>query len=238
MKKYRNELKFLVNEQELALIRHRLTPVMKLDQNQEGDFYHIRSMYFDDYHNSCMEENEAGIDNRKKYRIRIYNRSSDKINLEVKSKLRGLTNKESCQISLEECRKYMAGEVPPRSHTGPYPMKDLYARMRMAHMRPVSIVEYERTAFIERTGNVRVTFDRNIAASGKIGEFLENGENIENSENSENSLCLIPVLPPGQHILEVKYDEFLPEYIGGILEIGTLRRTSFSKYYLSRVNAI
>lgn len=223
MKKYRNELKFLVSEQELELIRHRLLPVMKYDQNQEGNFYHIRSLYFDDYYDSCMEENEAGIDDRKKYRIRIYNRSSDKINLEIKSKRRGLTNKESCQLTEEECREYLEGSIPVRSYTGPYPMKDLYTRMRMTHMHPVSIVEYERTAFIEKVGNVRVTFDRNIAASGKVKDFFK------------ENLSLTPVLPPGQHILEVKYDEFLPEYIGGILEIGTLRRTSFSKYYLSRV---
>jgi len=35
-------------------------------------------------------------------------------------------------------------------------------------------------------------------------------------------------------VLEVKYDEFLPDYIAGTLELGNLQRTAFSKYYLGR----
>ena len=71
-------------------------------------------------------------------------------------------------------------------------------------------------------GNVRVTFDRNIRSSSVIGSFLENG------------LFVRPVMPVGQHVLEVKYDEFIPDYIKDSLEIGSLRQTAYSKYYLCR----
>lgn len=30
--------------------------------------YHIRSLYFDDYYNSCYNENEIGTDPREKFR--------------------------------------------------------------------------------------------------------------------------------------------------------------------------
>ena len=43
------------------------------------------------------------------------------------------------------------------------------------------------------------------------------------------------ILPAGQHILEVKYDEFLPDMIARELEIGRLQQTAFSKYYLGRM---
>ena len=36
-------------------------------------------------------------------------------------------------------------------------------------------------------------------------------------------------------VLEVKYDEFLPDTIAQQLEIGKLRKTAFSKYYLGRL---
>ena len=36
-------------------------------------------------------------------------------------------------------------------------------------------------------------------------------------------------------VLEVKYDEFLPQFIGQLLEIGDLKKTSFSKYQLCRL---
>jgi len=76
--------------------------------------------------------------------------------------------------------------------------------------------------FVSKTGNVRVTFDRNIRAGSRIERFFE------------DDLYAVSVLEPGMHVLEVKYDEFLPEYIAQAIEIGTLRQTAFSKYYLSR----
>ena len=54
----------------------------------------------------------------------------------------------------------------------------------------------------------------------------------------DKNISLVPLLPVGQHVLEVKYDEFLPEYIGEVLELGSLQRTSFSKYYYARSNEI
>lgn len=223
---YRNELKFLVTEQELALLKFRLLPVMSYDVHQDGDCYNIRSLYFDDTDNSCMRENEAGIDERKKYRIRIYGKSSEKISMEIKEKRRGLTKKRSCPVSREECEIYMAGGHPAFREDMEQVAKEFYVEHSMRDLRPVSIVEYERTALTEPAGNVRVTFDRNIGVTNKTGDFF--GE----------ELPLIPVLPPGVHVLEVKYDEFLPDYIAGLLEIGSLRRTSFSKYYLSRVDTV
>lgn len=43
-----------------------------------------------------------------------------------------------------------------------------------------------------------------------------------------------PVLPPGQDLLEVKYDDLLPGYIADAIEHGRMRRETFSKYYLAR----
>ena len=43
-----------------------------------------------------------------------------------------------------------------------------------------------------------------------------------------------PIMPVGQTLMEVKFDEFLPEYIKETLELGKLSQTAFSKYYLCR----
>ena len=75
---------------------------MSLDLHQEGDCYEIRSLYFDDAWDSCMNENAAGVDQREKYRIRIYGPESDVIHLEIKEKNRGLTKKRSCELTREE----------------------------------------------------------------------------------------------------------------------------------------
>ena len=89
-------------------------------------------------------------------------------------------------------------------------------------LHPVNIVEYEREAFVEKNGNVRITFDRNIGASRDVKRFFE------------KDIYAVPVLQPGAHILEVKYDELLPDYIRKIIDFGSLQKSSFSKYYYAR----
>lgn len=218
---YRHELKFWVSDMELEIIRHRLKSLMQADSHQNGGGYKVRSLYFDDYRDSCMRENEDGIDNRKKYRIRIYNGKDDIIKLEKKSKIRGMTKKVSAVISKEKCLAYMQGKAVALQKTDTELEKKLYAEIKMNGMHPVSIVEYERTAFVEPRGNVRITFDRNISGSESVGQFLDKP-------------VLVPLLEKGNHILEVKYDELLPEYIARVLELGNLQRAAFSKYYYAR----
>ena len=218
---YRHELKFLVSDQELEIIRYRLNPLMRMDAHHSGGTYQIRSLYFDDLEDSCMRENEDGIDNRRKFRIRIYG-GDDVIKLEKKIKYRGMTRKLSENLTIEQCRFYMQGRTPPFAEASERLQKELFAEIKTKGMRPISIVQYERTAFVEPAGNVRITFDRNIGGSKAITAFLD------------ERVPLIPVLPQGQHILEVKFDQFLPQYIENVLNMGTLQQTSFSKYYFSR----
>ena len=65
----RHELKYFITPAELTVLRHSLTPLMKLDQGHE---YYIRSLYFDTINDDALDEKIAGVGNRKKYRIRIY----------------------------------------------------------------------------------------------------------------------------------------------------------------------
>lgn len=225
---YRHELKFIVTDAQLKTIEFRLKPLMHIDTHQEGSDYSIRSLYFDDYFNSCLEENLAGLNNRFKYRLRIYNADTSFIRLEKKCKTNSMTQKESATISLEECRLYMAGDASLSSVGGFYNDKDkmlkneFYIAIKAKGFRPVCIVEYKRTAYTENKGNVRITFDRNISATSNVSRFLE------------KEIMLTPLLLKGQHVLEVKYDEFLPEYLADILEIGSLQQSAFSKYVYAR----
>ena len=221
--RYRNEWKYLIDTSEKELICKRLSPVLKLDKHAKNGGYMIRSLYFEDYYKSAYEEKDAGVLERKKYRIRIYDPRSHVIHLEIKEKNRGLTKKRSCDLSREECVAILEGELP-LNIDGRAPLNSLRLQMRCAGMEPKVIIAYERTAFVHVAGNVRITFDRNIMASRCREEFLE-----------DRVSGMVPVLPAGMHVLEVKYDEFLPDTIAQQLEIGTLRKTAVSKYYLGRL---
>ena len=170
-----------------------------------------------------MDENEAGVDAREKYRIRVYGPDSPVIHLEIKSKTHGLTHKDSCDLSRQEYEQILAGTLPLPHGDRPV-LNRLGLQMRCAHMRPKAIIVYERTAFVHPVGNVRITFDRNITASRYIDGLFD-----------ARIPGLTPVMSTGQHVLEVKYDELLPDAIAGHLELGKLRQTAFSKYYLGRL---
>lgn len=220
---YRVENKYLVTDADLAVLQARLKTVMEPDEHQNGSCYEIRSVYFDDLLDNGMAENDAGLDCRKKYRIRIYDPAAEVIHLEIKEKTSGLTKKTACSLTREECDSILEG-VMPLQFDSRVPMNKLRLQMCCTKMVPKVIIAYERTAYVHATGNVRITFDRNIMASKYCDEFFE-----------EHVSGMTPVLPAGLHVLEVKYDELLPDYIAQHLQIGKLQQTAFSKYYLGRL---
>lgn len=221
--KYRHEFKYYISAQEIAILKPRISTVASLDPHVGKDGkYTIRSLYFDNYGDRCYYENENGTDPREKFRIRIYNGSADQIRLECKRKERTKTLKTSCKLTREQCEALMRGEVPADIGEKQDVLRKLAILMQTELFRPKIIVEYDRVPYVYRLGNVRVTFDTNIRSSTDIGHFLE------------KDIPTRPILLSGQHILEVKFDEFLPDAIRQVLELGTLTQTAFSKYYLCR----
>lgn len=193
--------------------------------SQSGPYagiYNIRSLYFDDARNTCYYENENGTDPREKFRIRIYNHSDSRITLELKRKQHGKCLKSSCPLTREQCQVLITGGCLPEGNDYPPLLQKLLLQIRTRGLRPVVIVEYDRTPFIYPAGNVRVTLDRNISASTQCRDFLR------------DTIPLRPILPAGQHILEVKWDELLPDFIARSLSLDKLQWTSFSKFYLCR----
>jgi len=220
---FRHELKYVVTASQLALLENLIRNLVALDSHvgPEG-MYRIRSLYFDDYYNSCYIENENGTDPREKFRIRIYNANPDRISLELKRKEHGMTQKLSCRLTREQCETLMAGTPLPVDNSYPPVLQKLNLLMRTRMMRPRVIVEYDRVPFVDKLGNTRITIDRNIMSSEDISHFLD------------KEIHRRPIMAAGRHILEVKYDEYLPDYISRNLQLQTLRQTAFSKYYLCR----
>ena len=101
--KFRHELKYLCSMAELKMLETRLQDVMKPDPHTGSDgCYLIRSVYFDDLYDRCLNENESGVSPREKWRVRIYNCSDRRISLECKRKEYGMIQKKSCLITREE----------------------------------------------------------------------------------------------------------------------------------------
>lgn len=225
--KYRHELKYVCTAAQLAIIQARIHHLIDLDSHVGDDgMYRIRSLYFDDYYDRCYCENENGTDPREKFRIRIYNGSAERISLELKKKERGKTLKLSCPLTEEQCRTLMRGEPLPDSKDYPAVLQKLLLLMKTTMMKPKIIVEYDRVPYVYQLGNVRITLDKNISSSNRLETFLD------------KEIYKRPIMPAGQHVLEVKFDEYLPDYIYRTLQLDSLRQTAFSKFYLCRKFAL
>lgn len=223
MVKYRHEYKYLIDAMQQKLLQIYAAGTLNPDSHadEEGE-YLIRSLYFDGPDDHCFYENENGFDPREKYRIRFYNGDKSRIVLECKAKMRTMTHKTGCLITRRQCEDFMEGRIPEVLSAVSEGQAAMFNQMRIQNLRPVVIVQYRRKPYICRAGNVRVTFDESIASSNEIDGFLR------------EDIFLRQVLPKGQSILEVKWDEFLPGYIKEQLELDSLQWTSFSKYYLCR----
>lgn len=222
--KFRHEIKHYINISDYLSIRNRLRSIMTIDKNaNENREYKIRSLYFDNLRDKVLMEKINGINHREKFRIRFYNNNHLFIKLEKKSKINGLCMKESEPITKEECEKIINGDIDFLRTSNKKLFIDLYSKMKGDLLKPKTIVDYTREAYIYPTGNVRITFDKSIrTAIHSINLFDENLPTIETINNK-------------YIVLEVKYDEFLPEIIQDIIQTNERRGTAISKYAASRI---
>ena len=218
----RHELKHFINYADVLELRSRLPFVVSPDENgTEGNGYRIKSLYFDNFNDKALKEKVDGVDNREKFRLRLYNNDTSFIRLEKKSKKNGICFKESAVISEEECRQLLNGDFAVLKGKENPLCLELYAKMFYQQLRPKNIVEYMREAYVYPIGNVRVTLDYDIRTCNNVYDFLKPEP--------------VPVPIPGVYILEVKYDDFLPEIIRGIVSLSSRRSTAFSKYAATRI---
>ena len=224
IKKYRNEWKYILTNQEFSLLNSRLSQVLELDSHTSKDGrYIIHSLYFDDYKDLSISATEAGLSNRFKWRIRYYGDDLDYIVLEKKTKKEGRCHKKSCRLTIDEYHYIINGDICDILYdTDKELIKELGKDMLMYHYQPKVIIDYERVAYVEEVTNVRITFDLKISSSLEIEHFLD-GDYLK-----------YYILPSNENILEIKFDDILPSYIRKIVESFGFLQTSFSKYYYGR----
>lgn len=221
--KYRHEYKYICSAQQLTCIEQRIKPYMKPDSHAEGrSFYTVRSLYFDDYTNSCFYDNLSGAEPREKFRIRLYDGNASFIKLELKQKVHGMTKKLSCPVTKKQCLIMSEGHAAELRAVDDSVYRKFCIRQQIKLLKPKIIVEYDRVPYIYRDGNVRVTFDMDIRSGMYVNQFLY------------EKVVSVPVMPSGFHILEVKFDEFLPDSIRQAIQIDGLRQTAYSKYCICR----
>ena len=217
----RHELKFFINEMQYIVLSGILDQVLQRDPNgDEYNEYHIRSLYFDTVFDDALHDKLDGVQNRDKYRIRIYNLTDKQIKMECKTKVGSLISKRSLSIPRDLCEQLMAGDPSGLETTRSGLLNDVYREMTVNLLHPVVLVDYVREAYLHPAEEVRITFDKQLR-TGMRSIDLFNPH--------------VPTIAPfdnGEIILEVKYNRVLPPYIRDILctYCGNVVQSAISKY--------
>ncbi|MDR0325468.1 MAG: polyphosphate polymerase domain-containing protein [Oscillospiraceae bacterium] len=215
---YRHEQKFFMNAHTSAVLKRRVSSVMRPDvfAHHMSGIYVVNNLYLDDQYNSFYHEKMNNSFSRDKYRVRFYNGDLSFIRFERKHKDGELSYKQSVKMTEEEYRSVARGDLDFALRSE-HPLWQKVALLhRLRRLRPSAAYSYTREAYIYGPGNVRLTFDSHIR------------QDIMTPEPDRSA-------PPGEGgMLEVKFDGFLPDVIRDLLQGLPLARTEMSKYSYSR----
>ncbi|MDD2972340.1 MAG: polyphosphate polymerase domain-containing protein [Lachnospiraceae bacterium] len=214
---YRNEKKYYLSPIESVRLQEEMQILLEPDEFSKQGSYHVRSLYFDTLNNRDFTEKGEGVRIRRKIRLRIYDTEDQKVKFEIKAKNGAYQHKSSLIVSREDAMAIQEGDYGILLDYDNETALRLYAMLTLNCYRPVSLIEYDRRAFIYPENNTRITFDSNVKSSEMELDLFEKE---------------VPwiSLPEDTCILEVKYDHQLFKPISMILEKYHLNNVSFGKY--------
>ena len=222
----RHELKYFISKRQYLVLSDMLSKVLWPDEHaDENNEYHIRSLYFDTVFDQALTEKIAGVADRNKYRIRIYNCSDSFIRMECKSKISSYISKRGHKLSRDLCDQLIACDPSGLENSDSGLLRDVFREMRLNLLHPVVVVDYVREAYRHPAEDIRITFDKQLRSG--LGQT-----DIFNKQ--------LPVFPPfsdpDQIILEVKFNRVLPGYISDLLSscAGWACKSAISKYTICR----
>lgn len=218
----REEKKFLISVDEFIRKSHQLEQVLTQDKHNGVHGYMIRSLYFDTPFDDDFFEKQAGVELRRKVRLRIYDPTHDYAMLEMKQKQGAQQLKRSLRMPKKDALQLIQCNFSPLlEYEEPF-AAEMYAFMSTRCYRPKTIVEYKRKAFVAKENKIRVTFDNGIVATESSFDLFSEQLNMN------------PVLDPYDVVMEVKFNGFLLGYIRDLINSVNRSELSVSKYCLAR----
>jgi hypothetical protein len=230
----RYEFKYIVKNSDIDRLRQMILPFLTVDRFAEIDNrnqYTVRSIYFDTPRFDFYYEKIEGIKNRKKIRLRGYDKEegSNIVFFEIKRKYDIPIVKYRAPVKFEDALdmfnsrningQVVSDEFFPKGNEN---SKRFFYQIFSKNLRPVVLIVYEREAYLSKFDDtVRITFDKNLRSKAypAISELFE-------EEKLATALS-------GSFILEVKFNDHFPSWLNPIISNFSLRKQSASKYVLS-----
>lgn len=220
---FRKEIKYVIPICDYLKIKGKLEALLNKDKYGENGVYTVRSQYFDSITDCDLNDNLAGVMEKRKIRLRIYSPEDKNVKLEYKCKSNTDSVKQSLIITRQEAEYMQNHEYSFLLGYNGKLANQMYVRLNQGGYRPKTIVEYTRTAYSHPTSDIRITFDTNTAAMVNPYGFFD------------KDLNLTPVLHPDVGVLEIKYNDFLPSVFKEIIQTINASPQANSKYSQARL---
>ena len=212
MKRY--EIKYLLTKKQTEYLVEGLKGHMVLDQYGRTS---ICSLYYDTPNHRLIRESLDKPEFKEKCRLRSYGLAKPgmPVFLELKRKAYGIVYKRRIQTSIDEVNKFFnKSDVFSDSQIE----KEItYFRDYYESLKPSCLIIYDREAYYEPDGDLRLTIDYNPRYRL---------EDLDLSTSTDGK----SLLEEGSTILEIKVQEAIPIWLSTLLSNGKIYKNSFSKY--------
>ncbi len=211
----RYEFKYLLSGEQTEYLIKRLKGHMEVDQYGKSS---IASLYYDTPTYRLIRASVEKPLFKEKIRLRSYGIATDEtpVFLELKRKAYGIVYKRRVQTTIPLVHKFFSGEgdicAPGQINKEITTFRDYYKTLV-----PACLIIYDRTAYYEPGGDLRLTID-------------ENPRYRTDDLTLKKSMDGISLLDPGWTILEIKVQQAMPLWLTEILSGGKITKGSFSKY--------
>ena len=213
MKRY--EMKYLLDARQTAYLRRALEGHMAVDA---FGLTTIASLYYDTPSFRLVRASLEKPVFKEKLRLRSYGLADEQspVYLELKRKSDGVVYKRRVQTTVPRAEAFFRGKGE-LCRDGQIRREIEAFRRHCGELRPACLILYDRTAYFQPEGDLRLTIDK---APRYRMEDLDLTSSLEGT----------PLLAPGWTILEIKVQGAMPLWLAGILSQGRIYKTSFSKY--------
>ena len=213
MKRY--ELKYIMTKEQTEYLVEKLKGHMEVDQYGKTS---ISSLYYDTPNYRLIRESLEKPTFKEKVRLRSYGlaKPGKPVFLELKRKAYDIVYKRRVVTSINDVNKFFNKEL--NSFEDNQISKEMaYFRDYYKNLVPTCLIIYDRIAYFEPGGDLRLTIDYNPRY--RLEEL-----------NLDTSMDGISILPEGNTILEVKVQDAIPIWLSNILSNGKIYKGSISKY--------
>jgi len=213
MKRY--ELKYLLSAEQTDFLRKSLQGHMEADQYGKTS---IASLYYDTPTFQLIRTSLEKPMFKEKIRLRSYGLATDEspVFLELKRKAFGIVYKRRVQTTIPLVNRFFSGEgdicAPGQINREITTFRDYYKSLV-----PACLIIYDRTAYFEPDGDLRLTID-------------ERPRYRVDDLTLKKSMDGISLLGDGWTILEIKVQQAVPLWLASVLSEGKITKGSFSKY--------